>query len=129
MFHGNEHQVARQRLRLLVNHCRPINFVYMACNLLHEISRKIVGKRVVDFLNEKHAIFITKTSFPATRNQNCLSSPPPPQKKTTLELVKSTTCSASIGYNVFEKKVGGGGGRGYVLLRTGNSPIRVGKNR
>ena len=111
MFHGNEHQVARQRLRLLVNHCRPINFVYMACNLLHEISRKIVEKkRLVDFLNEKHAIFITKTSFPATRNQNCLSSPPPPQKKTTLELVKSTTCSASIGYNIFEKKVGGGGG-------------------
>ena len=128
MFHGNEHQVARQRLRLLVNHCRPINFVYMACNLLHEISRKIVGKRVVDFLNEKHAIFITKTSFPATRNQNCLSSPPPPPKKTTLELVKSTTCSASIGYNIFEKK-GWGGGRGYVLLRKGNSPIRVGKNR
>ena len=112
MFHGNEHQVARQRLRLLVNHCRPINFVYMACNLLHEISRKIEGKRVVDFLNEKHAIFITKTSFPATRNQNCLSSPPPPppKKKTTLELVKRTTSSASIGYNIFEKKVGGGGG-------------------
>ena len=121
MFHGNEHQVARQRLRLLVNHCRPINFVYMACNLLHEISRKIVGKRVVDFLNEKHAIFITKTSFPATRNQNCLSSPPP-QKKTTLELVKSTT-------TIFSKKWSGGGGqKGYVLLRKGNSPIHVGKN-